>query len=442
MAEATQNIPEQLLDMAAKQADSAEVVYQDAEDGSVEFQDNKLKSVSTRAVRGVGLRVIHEGRIGFSCTNDMNDLNRVVKNALASAAFGQEAKFEFPDRVNTSTQVKHYDRATADLTMERAADITREGIAAILEAYPDTHCAGGISRNVGRFVLCNTRGLRHEEESTVAGMGLSGFMVRGESFLWVDEGESSCRFSSEILPMARKLIEWIRLSEKEVSLGSEKLPVLFTSHAINLLLATFEANTNGKTVQKGASVLADRMDEKILDERVTIWDDPLVDYATGSCVVDAEGVTACRKPLFENGVLRNFVFDLQTAGIMGKESTGNGMRGYSSLPRPSNTNIRVAPGRTPYKELLAGMKRGLLIDQALGAGQSNVLAGAFSVNVELGFLVEDGEIVGRVKDCMLSGNAFEAFNNVRDLSAETEWHGSSELPAVCFESLSVVGREH
>ena len=61
MTESTQNIPEQLLEMAARVADSAEVIYQDGEDRSVEFQDNKLKSVSTKAVRGVGLRVIHEG---------------------------------------------------------------------------------------------------------------------------------------------------------------------------------------------------------------------------------------------------------------------------------------------------------------------------------------------------------------------------------------------
>jgi len=229
------------------------------------------------------------------------------------------------------------------------------------------------------------------------------------------------------------------MSEREAVLAGEQMPVLFTPHAVGFLLSTFEANTNGKAVQKGASVLAERMGRKVLDERVTIWDDPLVDYANGSCAVDAEGVPAQRKALFENGVLRSFIFDLQTAGMMGVRSTGNGMRGYAGQPHPANTNIRVAPGGTPYKELLAGIKRGLLIDQALGAGQSNVLAGAFSVNVELGFLVENGEVVGRVKDCMLAGNAFDAFNNIRDISSETEWHGASELPAICFESLSVVG---
>ena len=441
MEQQTVDIPVKLLELASRKADAAEVVYHEAEDRSVHFQDNRLKSVSTRAVRGVGLRLIHEGRLGFSSTNDLDTLDQVLAHALASAAFGQEAKFEFPSRVTECREVALFDSRAESLPMERAADMTREGIAHVLAAYPDAHCGGGVGRDVSRSVLCNSAGLFREETSTGFAMGLSAFLVRGESFLWVDEGESSCRLSDNTGRHAEKVVDWIRLCDKEVRLSAEKLPVLFTSHAVGLLLATFESNTNGKLVQKGASVLAERLGEKVLDERVTLWDDPHVDYAAGSCAVDGEGIPTRRKPLFENGVLKNFIYDLQTAGMVGAESTGNGMRGYSSMPGPANANLRLAPGRTPYRDILSGMKRGILIDQALGAGQSNVLAGEFSVNVELGFLVENGEVVGRVKDCMLAGNAFDAFNHIRDISAETEWHGPVELPAVCFESVSVVGRE-
>ena len=153
------------------------------------------------------------------------------------------------------------------------------------------------------------------------------------------------------------------------------------------------------------------------------------------------GVPTRRKPVFENGVLRTFVYDLQTAGMMDTASTGNAMRGYSSQPHPGLTNLRLEPGDKPYKQIIADTKRGLLIDQALGAGQSNMLAGDFSVNVELGFLIENGEIVGRVKDCMVAGNVFQAFNRIRDIAAEPEWHGSAELAAIAFDALSVVGRK-
>jgi len=271
-------------------------------------------------------------------------------------------------------------------------------------------------------------------------MSVGGFMVRGESFLSVDEGEDSCRFSADILRHAERVARWIRLSEKEARVGEERLPVIFTPNGLAFLLETFEINTNGKMVQKGASVLAKRVGEKVLGDAVTFIDDPLVDYGAGSMAIDGEGVPARRNVLFQNGVLQGFLFDLQTAGMMGVPGTGSGMRGYSASPSPGGTNWRMAGGTTPFSRMLSGLKRGLLVNSALGAGQSNMLAGDFSVNVDVGFLVENGEIVGRVKDCMLAGNSFEAFNRIREISAETEWRGTAELPYVCFDAMSVVGR--
>ena len=441
VAERASDIAEKVLDVVRARADAAEVVYEESEERSVNFQDNRLKSVNTKSLRGVGLRVIQDGRLGFSCTNDLDRVDELVAHSLDSAGFGQEAKFQFPAEASGGREVKLYDPAVVGLPAERAAAIVRGGIDFILGAFPAAHCGGGVSWSRGRSVLLNSRGLHDEELTSGYHMGIDAFLVRDESFLSVDDGELSCRFSGDILCHAREVVKWIELCEREVRLdGAERMPVLFTPHAVSLLLATFESNTNGKTVQKGASVLTGRIGERVLDSCITMWDDPLVDYASGSMSVDAEGVPAHRKALFENGVLRTFIYDLQTAGMVGAHSTGNGVRGYSEAPRPGNSNIRIAPGPTPHEEILAGMKRGLLIESALGAGMSNTLAGEYSVNVELGFLVENGEVIGRVKDCMLALNAFDAFNHIRDISAEAEWHGSVELPWICFESLSVAGR--
>ena len=252
--------------------------------------------------------------------------------------------------------------------MERAVEMMKGAVARVLERSPEAHCGGGVGRESGRSVLCNSAGLHHEETSTHFAMGVSAFLVRGESFLWVDEGEDSCRFSADLMRHADKVLEWLRLSEREARLGAEEMPVLFTPNALDFLLATFETNTNGKVVQKGASVLAKRLGERVLDPRVTLWDDPLVDYRPGSMAVDDEGVPARRKAIFENGVLKEFLYDLQTAGHMGAQSTGNGVRGYSSAPSPGIANVRLAGGSTPYRKILSGLKRGLLIEAALGAG--------------------------------------------------------------------------
>ncbi|MEK7789856.1 MAG: metallopeptidase TldD-related protein, partial [Planctomycetota bacterium] len=161
--------------------------------------------------------------------------------------------------------------------------------------------------------------------------------------------------------------------------------------------------------------------------------------ADSSYPCDSEGTPSQRTPLFEKGVLKNYLFDLQTAGIMKAKSTGNGNRGFSSQPSPGNSNITVEPGTMSFEAMIKDIGYGLLVDQVLGGGQSNVLAGEFSVNIDLGYLIENGEIVGRVKDCMFAGNAFEVFNNIVAIGDKAEWHSSIKVPPFYFKSINVAG---
>jgi PmbA protein len=432
-------IARRILDHAAARVDAAEVLYQDSESRAVNFQDNVLRSVSGGESSGVGLRVIHRGRLGFASTNDFEAVGELIDNAVASAAFGQEARFSFPGAPARVTPVLIHDPRVPALEMPQAAERVRAAIDLIRAEVPEAQCGGGIETVEGRMVLCNTAGLHWEETSTHYSMDVGAFLVRGESFLGVDEGEDSARYSEGLAAHARKVVEWLRLARRERRVKEETLPVLFTPRALEVLLGAIEVNVNGKTAQKGASMLSGRLGERIVDARVGLYDDPLVDYAGGSMSVDAEGVPARRTAIIEAGVLKELLYDLQTAGLAGVSGAGHASRGYASPPAPGPSNLRMAAGERPWRELLRGMKRGLLVDSALGAGQSNILAGEFAVNVELGFLVERGEIVGRVKDCMVAGNVFDALNRLRGISSETEWHGELEAPYVCVEGLSVVG---
>ena len=65
-------------------------------------------------------------------------------------------------------------------------------------------------------------------------------------------------------------------------------------------------------------------------------------------------------------------------------------------------------GETSNDAMFNDIKQGILVEQLLGAGQGNELGGDFRANLSLGFLIENGEVVGRVKDTMISGNVYEA----------------------------------
>jgi PmbA protein len=53
--------------------------------------------------------------------------------------------------------------------------------------------------------------------------------------------------------------------------------------------------------------------------------------------------------------------------------------------------------------------------------------------------VERGELVGRVKDCMIAGNIFDLFQRVRGMGSRQEVHGPIVAPPVCFDGVHVAG---
>jgi PmbA protein len=122
------------------------------------------------------------------------------------------------------------------------------------------------------------------------------------------------------------------------------------------------------------------------------------------------------------------------------QSTGSGRRSYASQPSPGGSNTVVEPGTDSFVDMIAGLKRGLIVDQTLGAGQSNILAGEFSVNVWLGFLVEDGHVRGRVKDCMVAGNVYEVLKRVEAVGSEAQWLGSTCVPPIMVGGLKLAAQ--
>jgi PmbA protein len=98
----------------------------------------------------------------------------------------------------------------------------------------------------------------------------------------------------------------------------------------------------------------------------------------------------------------------------------------------------ITPGQDSLEQLIANLPSGLIIDQMLGGGAG--ISGDFSVNIDLGFWVEQGQIVGRVKDTMVAGNVYAALKQVVALGGDAEWNGSCYTPSIVVDGLSITGR--
>ncbi|MBE9148179.1 metallopeptidase TldD-related protein, partial [Coleofasciculus sp. LEGE 07092] len=62
-----------------------------------------------------------------------------------------------------------------------------------------------------------------------------------------------------------------------------------------------------------------------------------------------------------------------------------------------------------------------------------------SINVELGYRVRNGEIIGRVKDTMVAGNVYTALKQVVAVGEDADWNGPCYTPSLIVEGLSVTG---
>jgi len=431
-----------LLDQLTGRADQAEIFTTNGETTTVGFKANELRSAEVSESSGTSLRVLANGRLGFAGTTDPEAQAQLVENVLASAQHSDEVPLRFPGP-QPGPAVQVYDADLARLSIADLSEMGREIIATIRQAEPDVHVEMELERGVRQWELANTAGLHVGDEHSTLSLSIMVERVREDDILIVFDYFATTTLVDGDTPLdfARDIARRLELARRDATLVGGEMPVLFSPRGAVVLALPLDAGLNGKNVFMGISPLAGRVGEQVFDERLTVVDDGTLDGRPGSASHDAEGVPHRRHTLIENGVLRGFLYDLKTAALSGPEveSTGHGSRGIFSPPSPSATNTVVAGGEASLEDLLAQMGRGLLVESVLGLGQGNVISGAFSNTLGLAYVVEGGEVVGRVKDVSIAGNVYQDLQHVQAISREGAWvYGDTWLPHILLPALNVV----
>lgn len=428
---------ENILEKALDYAKEAEVYRENFQNTGVNFQSNRLKSIDNSFGEGVGLRVIKNGRVGFSSSTNIQDLDSLVTSATNSARFGQPAAFKFPSP-SKIPRVRCFDKSIPLTTLEQMIEEGKRAIHIILKEFPSFQCEAELNKTISEVSILNSSEVKVSYKKTFYAFSIYAFLAQEGDFLGVAEGESSCQYQDWSSVLAQRVIEKIRLSQKRATIDTGSYPVIFTPKAMPVILSLLKGGVNGKLVQKKISPLFLKLNEQITSPELNITDDAIFPYGKASRPVDGEGVPSRQNPIVEKGLLKNFIYDLQTAGLMRTQTTANAGRGYNCPPSPSATNFIVTPGNLFLKEMIKDIKEGLIVDQVIGAGQSNVLMGEFSVNLDLGFKVEGGKIRGRIKNTMATSNIYDLLKNIAGIGKEARFVGSTYTPTFYFTRINVV----
>jgi len=434
------SIAEQLLDLIKGRAEQAEVYAFDTSSMPVDFESNRLKALETKDSRGVALRVVKNGRVGLASTTALatrDDLVGLVDTAVELSEFGAEAKFDLPAKI-APTPVEVFDPATEALRVEAMASLGQEMIDRVLAYDAAILCSAGVRRTVATTEILNTRGGQGSYRQSSYSVAIGGQLIRGEDFLSIYEFKTSIRPDVDHQALADKAIGRFDLAKNVVSISTRRMSVLFNPRGVAWhLLNPLTVALSGKSVLQGSSALSDKLGQTVFDERLSIHDDSTQSGVPGATPFDDEGVATRRTPLIERGTVANFYYDLQTAGLAGKQSTGNGYRSPTTLPSPSTGVIMIEPGETALDDLLAGIDEGVLVESMTG-NAGNVYSGDFSGSLDIGFRIEKGKLTGRIKNTAIAGNVFADMKALGGLSRETEWVGGIlNAPYLLFKELQV-----
>lgn len=428
---------EEILSKAAKAADSAEVFHVSSSRTPVYFEANRLKQIQTKEASGVALRVVKNGRIGFTQASGKVDPDDLVKMALETSEFGQEAVFQFPGG-HSYLEVKIHDPAVEKVSTDDMVALAQQVIDAVVDHTPEILCEATVSKGIATCTIINSSGVHAAYTRTNFSISVDGALVKDGDMLFVGDIGSSCSPITDPSPISREIIRQLDLAKKNASISEGNLPVIFTPFGVaGALLAPLLSALNGKIVFDGASPLKDKIGVKMLDEKFSLLDDPTVPYQPGSLPFDDEGIPARKNKLIDCGVINQFYYDLRTASLAGTVSTGNGVRS-GGMPSPGPHALIIGGGEDEISAIVKQMKQGIIIEQLMGAEQGNILNGDFSGNVLLGYKVEGGEITGRVKDTMAFGNVYQLLKSVEAVGNDSRWiSGYVNTPSIFCPSISI-----
>ena len=400
----------------------------------VNFENNIFKGIEEGEIRGISVRVKKDGKIGFSYAEGDARIEDVVDSAFDVLSYGENVDFDFVKALPPSN-VRCFDRKIVDESRDEAIQNGKEFVDFVRNLKDGIKAGYSESKDVIYKEIVTTNGFSGSFDKTVKSVAVSAFYVEEGNFLDVYASQSrSVNEMFDLETLREKIKTDILAANRTAKISSGKYPVIFTPFSVNELFTPLIFALNGLNIYRGRSLLRGKLAKEVFSPNLTVVDNPTISGGAYSVPFDGEGVASERKELIAKGVVSNYLSDLYVSSRL-KIAPGNAARTISYPPHPASSNIIIRPGDVPVKNML-NIKRGLLVESLMGVTMGNIVGGEVNGNVELGFLVENGKIVGRVKNTMIDLNIFEAFKDIA-LSQENIWLDKFISPYFYIPNVSV-----
>jgi TldD protein len=404
----------------------AELFCEERRGFTLSIDESRVERPQSGVELGAGLRVIEGEVTRFAHVDGLgeDDLLRAADGLAAAMRGGTTEPVALSAAEPPKLQEIEVDPAT--VPAERKAEVLRELDERARAAGPEVaQVSASYSEGRRRVAVANSEGLAASDDRTRVRLGAqvvarrngtveTGFETlgahRGFELLDGDPGRIADQAARKALDLLGA--DPAPAGELTVVVGGGFGGVLFhemTGHGL-------EADA----VQKGASVYAGKMGEKVAEPLLTAYDDGRMPGEWGTGAIDDEGTPCQRTAVIEEGRLTSYLYDRLRARRDGTASTGNGRReSFRDLPIPRMTNTYIEPGDADPEGMIGEVDRGFYA-VSFGGGQVEPATGDFVFGVSEGYLIEGGKATRPCRGATLIGNCLQALARIDAVASDFE----------------------
>ena len=380
-----------------------------------------VEKLSQAGSKGLGVRVIRDGRMGYAYTSDFgaNSIEKTIEAAVALAEVADSDEYRslpapqpLPD-----DDLDVYDQAIVDLPIGRKVEMARR-IEKAAFRYDErivltNRCT--LLSQYGSVAIANSKGIAGSYDKSSIG----GFVMA----MAADENDRSMAFGfdfgsrlADFMPSAigkdaaRKAVGM--LGGKPVP--TQRATVVYSPMAATSVLGALSRALGAGAMQRNRSFLEGKIGQTVAADMVSVLDNGRLPGGIATRPFDDEGVPTAATRLIDEGVLQTALHDHYTATRDGTaSSTGNASRrSHASMPTLDASNFYFQPGHQTPEEVIGGVEQGLYVESVMNTASINPISGDYSISAK-GYWIENGELSHPVNEVTIALSMQELLHNIK-----------------------------
>ncbi|MEP2238040.1 MAG: TldD/PmbA family protein [Maribacter sp.] len=403
--------------LSFSKADTCEINLSGYNSGNIRYARNTVSTSGYSSNQSLAVQSSFGKKSGTATIDEFDDasLEKVVRRAEELAQLSPEnPEFMEPLGPQMYDEAITYSESTAKITPEYRAEVASSSI--IPADAKDVTAAGFLNDSAGFSAMINSKGLFAYNQSTDVDFTVTMRTNDGTGSGWVKRDFNDVdKFDAD--EAAKTAIDKAVLSREAKAIEPGKYTVILEPAASADLLRNMFRSLNARSADEGRSFMSaadgkNKIGEKIVDERVNIYSDPLNPEVPTS-TWNGEGQPLKKTSWIENGVVKNLAYDRFWAKEKGVE------------PVPFPPNAIMTGGDASLEELIKSTKKGILVTRLWYIRSVDPQTLLYTGLTRDGtFYIENGQIKYPVKNFRFNESPIIMLNNLETLGQQVRINGN------------------